>query len=117
MISPDMFREFVLPDLRYQTEQMERSVYHLDGPGELPHVDMLLSLEWLNAIQWTSGSGAPELTDPCWFDLYRRIKRAGKGIVLLGANPDGLERLLDNISTRGLYISVGAKDESQAREI
>ena len=117
MISPDMFREFVLPDLREQTEYMDRAVYHLDGPGEIPHLDMILSLPRLSAIQWTSGAGSAPITDPCWFDLYRRIQKAGKGLVLLGADPADLEPLFRNVSQRGLFLSASVRDEREAEEI
>ncbi|MCQ2431802.1 MAG: hypothetical protein MJ175_04275 [Clostridia bacterium] len=117
MLSPEMFAEFILPDLRFQTEYMERSIYHLDGIGELPHVDHLLSLPRLCAIQWTSGDGKPPLTDPCWFELYHRIQAAGKGIVLLGADPAGLENLFRHVSQRGLYISCGVRDEKDAKAL
>jgi len=116
MISPDMFAEFILPDLRWQTERMDRSVYHLDGPGELPHVKHLLSLPRLNAIQWTSGDGNESLGHPRWFGLYDEIQAAGKGLVLLGVPPEELENLLRHISTKGLFLSCGA-NAGTAREI
>ncbi len=117
MLSPEMFGEFILPDLKFQTEYMDRAIYHLDGPGELPHVDQLLSLPRLSAIQWTSGDGNDPVTDPCWYDLFRRIQAAGKGIVLLGADPAGLETLFKNVSQRGFFISAGVRDEQEANEI
>lgn len=117
MISPDMFKEFVLPDLQYQTEYLERSIYHLDGPGEVPHLDHILSLPRLSAIQWTPGDGAASLTDECWYELYQRIQVAGKSLVLLGCEPEGCEKLLKHISTKGLYISCYADDEQEAKEI
>ncbi|MCL2508743.1 MAG: hypothetical protein FWF05_06165 [Oscillospiraceae bacterium] len=117
MISPDMFEEFVLPDLAYQSGYMKRSVYHLDGPGELPHLRHLLSLPRLNAIQWTSGAGNPDVDDACWHDLYREIQAAGKGLVLLGVRPENLESLLDSFSPKGLFVSCGVSDEAQAKEL
>ena len=116
MISPEMFGAFVLPDLRRMTEQMDRSVYHLDGPGQLPHVEQLLSLPRLNAVQWTPGDGNESLGHPRWFGLYEEIQRAGKGLVLLGVKPGELEPLLRRVSTKGLYISCGA-DAATAREL
>ncbi|MBR0142581.1 MAG: hypothetical protein IJM21_00220 [Clostridia bacterium] len=117
MISPDMFREFVLPDLREQTEYMDRSIYHLDGPGEIPHIDLILSLPRLSAIQWVSGAGNAPNTDPCWFDLLRRIQKAGKGVILLEVDPAELETLFKNISQRGLYICANVRDAQEAREV
>jgi len=116
MISPGMFEAFILPDLRRQTECMDRSVYHLDGPGELPHVKYLLSLPRLNAIQWTAGDGNESLGHPRWFGLYEEIQAAGKGLVLLGVPFDELETLLRHVSTKGLYITCGCNAET-ARDI
>lgn len=117
MISPEMFAEFILPDLRWLTERLERSVYHLDGPGELPHLGHLLSLPRLNAIQWTPGDGREGVGDPRWFGLYEEIQAAGKGLVLLGVPPENLENLLRHVSPKGLYVSCRARDAGMAREM
>ena len=117
MISPDMFEEFVLPELRYHLSYLERSIYHWDGPGELVHLDHLLSLETLDAIQWVPGDGAPNTTDPCWYEYFEKIQRAGKSLILLESDPNGVENLLKHISTKGLFLRCDTKDEKQAKEI
>lgn len=76
MISPRMFERFVLPDLDYCCRQMEQAFYHLDGKGQIPHVDMLLSLEHLRGIQWIPGAGQPPLSQ--WMSLLQKIRDAGK---------------------------------------
>lgn len=109
MISPKQFEEFVLGDLIRQTEHIPRTIYHLDGPGEIPHLDMLLDIPNLNGIQWTPGAGKAHLTDPCWFDLYRKIQDKKKNIVLLGPiegyNMPEIERLVKTLDPTGLYLS------------
>lgn len=117
MISPDMFEEFVLPDLQYQTSYMERSIYHWDGPGELPHLEHLLSLERLSAIQWVPGDGAPNTMDECWYEYYQKIQRAGKSLVISWSDPAGIEKLLKHISTKGLFLQCHVEDEKQAAEV
>ena len=117
MISPDMFREFVLPDLIDSTEFLDYSIYHLDGVGEFPHLEMLLSIPRLNAIQWTSGAGAEDVTSEQWFELYDRIQAAGKGIVLFTDMYENVERLIDHISPRGLYLNVNCPDDYSAKQL
>ena len=118
MISPAMFEEFILPDLKEQTELMPRSIYHLDGPGEIRHLDLLLSLPRLSAIQWVPGSGASTSYDPCWYELFARIQKAGKGLVLNEALPaDGVEEFLRHVPQRGLYMTVAVRDAQEAAEI
>jgi len=52
MLSPDMFEEFVLPDLRRTTAYFENSLYHLDGLEQLRFIDMIASCPKINGIQW-----------------------------------------------------------------
>ncbi|MCF7885911.1 MAG: hypothetical protein K9M80_05395 [Candidatus Marinimicrobia bacterium] len=44
MISPDMFQEFVIPDIKKQSRYLDQTIYHLDGPGQLVHVKHLLEI-------------------------------------------------------------------------
>lgn len=39
LISPMMYREFFLPGIMEECRFLDRSVYHLDGPGALRHLD------------------------------------------------------------------------------
>jgi len=82
MIGNPMFRQFVLEDLRADTRRLTNTIYHLDGVGELNHLDDLLSLEDLNAVQWVFGDG--QLPAECWMDVYRRIIAAGKQYMITG---------------------------------
>ncbi|MBR5220491.1 MAG: hypothetical protein IKV66_05850 [Clostridia bacterium] len=117
LISPKQFEQFVLEDIVVQTEHMPRSIYHLDGPGEIPHLDMLLDIPRLNGIQWVAGAGKAALTDPCWFDMYKKMQDKKKNIVLLGAidgnHLDAIERLVKTLDPTGLYLSgwVGGEDD------
>ena len=82
MISKDMFREFVLEYLREDTRRLEHSIYHLDGPGALQHLDDLLTIENLSAIQWVYGDGQPGPMH--WLEVYKKIHAAGKQFMILG---------------------------------
>jgi 5-methyltetrahydrofolate--homocysteine methyltransferase len=76
MISPAMFERFVMPDLRACCAALDHAFYHLDGKGQLAHLDFLLGLEELDGIQWVPGDGAPP--PEAWLDLLRRVRDAGK---------------------------------------
>ena len=82
MIGNPMFRQFVLQTLRRDTERIPHTLYHLDGIGELNHLEDILSLEKLNAVQWVFGDGKPPAE--CWMDVYRRILAAGKQLQITG---------------------------------
>lgn len=76
MISPRMFERLILPDLTACCEALDYAFYHLDGKGEIKHLDMLLSIERLRGIQWIPGDGAPPAEE--WLPLLKRIRDGGK---------------------------------------
>lgn len=77
MISNPMFQEFILGELEQCTQELPRTIYHLDGPGELKHLDNLLNLPQLNAVQWVPGAASPDQSH--WPEVYAKIHQAGKG--------------------------------------
>jgi hypothetical protein len=78
MISPQMFDEVFLPGIRRECQFLDRSIYHLDGPGALRHLDSLLAIPELNAVQWVPGAGKEVFAR--WVPVYQKIQAAGKGI-------------------------------------
>jgi 5-methyltetrahydrofolate--homocysteine methyltransferase len=93
MISPAAFERWEMPHLAAQAGRFPgRVLFHLDGPGEIPHLDRILSLPGVGAVQWVPGAGKPGGLDPCWDGLYRRILDAGKNVQVSGA-PRDPERL------------------------
>ncbi len=111
MISEEDYIRFVLPYIKEQCQKIDYTLYHLDGVGAQRHLDAILSIDELNAIQWTPGVGEPQGGDPCWYDLYKRILAGGKSIMANWVTLDELEPLIDNIGTDGLHINVDFKSE------
>lgn len=111
MISEEMFRQFCLPTLTRQCEWLDCSLYHLDGVGAIRHLDAILEVEELNAIQWTPGAGEPQGGDPKWFDLYRKIRAAGKSVMPVFVTLDELRPLLDAVGPDGLHLLMDFKTE------
>ncbi|MFP4381200.1 MAG: hypothetical protein ACLFUS_11930 [Candidatus Sumerlaeia bacterium] len=120
MIGPDMFQEYALPPLERDVEYFDgRVIYHLDGPGEIPHVDTICGIEKLTAIQWVPGAGNPGTTDPYWDDLYRRILDHGKKIALGGASKDmdELRAFFKRFPAREFFAPFTVQSEKQAEEL
>ena len=82
MIGPQMFERFVLPELAATCRRLGNPAYHLDGPGQIPHVDLLTGIPELKAIQYVPTVSARDATQ--YPDLYRRIRAGGKLIQLFG---------------------------------
>ena len=81
MISAEMFREFVVPQLREQCRWLDYSLHHLDGTQAMHQLEPLLEIEELDAIEWTPQAGIEGGGHPRWYDMYRRTD-----VVLVG-NP------------------------------
>jgi hypothetical protein len=72
-----MFQEFIVPELIDYMTVNAYSVYHLDGPDELKHLDALLEIGDLKAIQWTPGAGHEPTSHDRWMPHFNRIQKAG----------------------------------------
>jgi len=117
MLSPKMFEEFVLPGIEEQCKWLDYSVYHLDGPGQLPHLDMLLEIKDLNAIQWVPGAGSEPTISPRWFPYYKKILSKGKGLVLVEVKPEEVETLINELGPKGILIQTNCDTQEQAEQL
>ncbi|WP_347840134.1 hypothetical protein [uncultured Draconibacterium sp.] len=111
MFSEDDFRTFVQPFIREQAQKIDYTLYHLDGVDAQRHLDALLEIDELNAIQWTPGVGEPQGGDSRWYGLYKRILAGGKSIMANWVSLNELEPLIDNLGPDGLHINVDFKTE------
>ena len=82
MIGPEMFEEFVKPELSACCRRLGCSFYHLDGPGQIPHLNSLLAIDELDGVQWVPGAGSKRCGE--WPELYREIAAAGKLMQVFG---------------------------------
>ncbi|MCE5326548.1 MAG: hypothetical protein LLG01_09040 [Planctomycetaceae bacterium] len=114
MISPEMFDCFVRPDLEACCGRIPHSIYHLDGIGQLPHLDSLLNISSLSAIQWVPGAGKPDQSH--WPDVYRRIHAAGKKSQLFGGF-EVLDAIADQTGTAANQWLITGGHTSQRDEI
>jgi hypothetical protein len=114
MISPQMFERFVLPDLATCCEKLDHGFYHLDGKGQIKHLDLLLSLESLHGIQWIPGNGQPPAEE--WLPLLKRIRDGGKRCQLY-VTAEGARTIVRELGGRGfaLYV-VNHMSETEARD-
>jgi hypothetical protein len=118
MISPRMFRKFIVPALSAQCRWLDFSLYHLDGTTAIQHLDALLEVENLDAIEWTPQAGKPNGGSSEWYKLYRRIKAGGKGVQVIEVYPSEVVPLLDAIGPEGTFILVaGTLDEAEAEKL
>jgi 5-methyltetrahydrofolate--homocysteine methyltransferase len=125
LISPEHFDEFIMPCLRRQCDGLDNIVFHLDGVECIAHVDSLLSLDRLGAIQWTPPPGPSDIkaANDRWFDLYKKVRRGGKGLWLSLAEygPEGsieaADKIIKEIGPEGLYLQFPEMDKKLAESL
>lgn len=114
LISPAMFDDLVVEELEAQLAFLDASIFHLDGPDALRHLDRLLELDALQGIQWVYGAGQP--TAAHWLEVLQKIQKAGK-CFQIDATPADMPVLLDNLAPEGALYVVRAESEEEARAI
>jgi 5-methyltetrahydrofolate--homocysteine methyltransferase len=107
MISPDMFERFVVPDLTTCCDALDHGFYHLDGKGQIVHLDHLLSISRLRGIQWIPGDGQPPPEQ--WLPLLKRIRDGGK-LCQLFISPEGARTIVQNLGGRGFLLVIQHAD-------
>ena len=110
LTSPEMSREYIIPALEEEANFLDHCVYHLDGPGTLVHLDDLLSIKRIDAIQWVSGDGQPAMHT--WRELLHKIHDAGKGLIIYSPSCEQVKEMHREFGPRGMvYQPGGTRDE------
>lgn len=115
MLSKEMFCEFALPLIHDEVRHFCHNVFHLDGPDNSRHLDAILEIEEIQAIQWVQGAGRMNSV-MLWTDLIKRIQAAGKSVVV-NLETNELEPLLDALRPEGIFLFVNEADPEIQRRI
>ncbi len=110
MIGPDMFRDTILDSLKEQASHADQVLYHLDGKECIRHMDALMEVDGIDALQWTPGDAGPDGTLKDWDVIYDKAAAAGKSLwvkVYSGGFEDWIrncDRLVNKYGTQGLFF-------------
>lgn len=115
MISPECYKEFVVPELEMSGDYVDYAVYHLDGQEQIRHLDHILSVDIIKMINWTPVASQPPTS--AFIPVLQKIQKAGKGLMLL-PEPWEVEILMDQLSSKGLQMIVqNVCSEEEAKEL
>ncbi len=115
MLSPEMFDEFVLPELAILGREFGKLWYHLDGSQAFQHLPTLLSQPFMKVMQFVPEPFVPP-NGPEWLDLYRRIQAAGV-IVHVQVSPEQVEPLIRNLDPGLLCLDTWCGSIAEADEL
>jgi hypothetical protein len=111
LISHEMFLELGMPVIRNEVKGMDHVVFHLDGKGVARHIDQILTIPEIRAIQWVQGVG-DDLPIMQWVPFIKKLQRAGKG-VMVDLKPDELDTFMNEVDPKGIFLCISAEEEMQ----
>jgi hypothetical protein len=114
LLSKEMFDQYLLPFIVEQSERIENTVYHLDGPDAMRHLDSLLTIPNLKAVQWIQGAGNGPMVD--WTDLLKKIQAGGKNLWIKCKTWE-IEPILRELDPRGCLFITEASSEEEGEQV
>lgn len=111
MISSEQFREFYLPALLDEVRLAKNIIFHLDGAGVARHLDILLEVGEIDAIQWVQGVGEGEAIMQ-WIPLIKKIQNAKKSVVVILKESE-MKAFMREVSPEGIFLTMKAEYENQ----
>ncbi|MEN8256177.1 MAG: hypothetical protein ABFR33_11990, partial [Verrucomicrobiota bacterium] len=115
MMSPDMFDEFIMPEIEECAKRFDHAFYHLDGADAVKHLDRLLEVPEIFGIQFGAGVGHSNDIEE-WLPMYKKIQAAGKGLCPPPLPKEKLELALRELNPRGLFLTVSGAGTIQGAE-
>jgi hypothetical protein len=115
MVSPAISRQFIIPALAEEAAFLDHCIYHLDGPGALPHLDDILAIQDIDAIQWVSGAGQKPMWQ--WLDVLKRCQQAGKALQIFDLNCEQAKQVHHELGPAGVVYCVAAKTAAEVEDL
>ena len=106
MLSPEDFDTFVMPTIKNEIADMTQNVFHVDGKGVARHLDKLLELPEITAIQWVQGMGK-DTPIMQWLPLIKKVQAAGKSLVI-DLEVSELESFMNEVNPKGILLCIDA---------
>lgn len=115
LISPAFFREYGLPILQREVQTMTHNVFHVDGKGVAKHLETILSVPQVNAIQWVQGVG-DDLPIMQWVPFLKELRAQGVPIIV-DLNKNELDAFMAEMQPQGLFLWIATDNEEEELEI
>jgi hypothetical protein len=114
LFSPEVFRDIVVPEITEIARFLDDPLYHLDGVDATRHLDHILDVKEIKAIQFSPGAGGPKAVD-C-IPMFKRIQQAGKS-VFFWAPPGDIETVIEQLSPKGLCLQTRCSTPEEADDL
>jgi hypothetical protein len=115
LISPESFARFGLPVLEREVRGMTHNVFHVDGKGVANHLEHILAVPKIDAIQWVPGAGSDRPIMQ-WIPFLKRIQARQMPIITDVALQE-LAGFTNVMSPEGLFLCVPTTNEEEELKV
>lgn len=113
MISDEGFMRFVDEPLRDLAKYHERVILHLDGENAVRHLDRILDVEDIEAVQVQATPLAHSAK--LWLPYIHKIQEKGKGVHIEAKTLEDVELLKRECAPQGLFIKMYCENTDMAK--
>lgn len=111
LISPAMYREFGLPLLQREVVPMSHNVFHVDGKRVARHLDAILSVPQVHAIQWVQGVGDDQPIMQ-WVPQIKELQARGLPVIV-DLTKYELDDFMEVMSPKGMFLWIATESEDE----
>jgi hypothetical protein len=110
MISPRLFERFCLPVAQREVRSMTHNIFHVDGKGVARHIDMILDIPGVHAIQWVQGVGDDQPIMQ-WVPFIKRVQ--ARAPIIVDLNKREIDAFMDEVEPEGIFLWVATDSEEE----
>ncbi|NLF76957.1 MAG: hypothetical protein GX573_14760 [Chloroflexi bacterium] len=114
LISRKMFAEFCLPVLQREVKSMTHNIFHIDGRGVAKHLDAILSVPEVHALQWVQGVGS-DLPIMQWVPQIKEMQ--ARAPVIVDLNKRELDAFMEVMEPEGIFLWIASENEEEELEL
>jgi hypothetical protein len=111
LISPRLFEAYALPILQSEVRSMTHNIFHLDGKGVARHLEAILSVPEIHAIQWVQGVGDDQPIMQ-WVPFIKELQ-SREMPVIVDLSREELEDLIAALAPEGLFLWMATESEEE----
>jgi hypothetical protein len=115
LISPKFFRQFGLPILQREVQTMTHNIFHVDGKGIARHLEAILSVPQVHALQWVQGVG-DDLPIMQWLPFLKEMQARGVPTIV-DLNMKELDTFMVEMKPQGLFLWIATDSEDEEIDI
>jgi hypothetical protein len=115
MISPRFFRKFGLSILEREVKTMTHNIFHVDGKGVARHLDAILSVPEVHAVEWVQGVG-DDLPIMQWVPFIKELQ-AKQVSVIVELDRAEVDGFMAEVDPHGVFLFVTTENEVEEDEI